>query len=99
MRVEEGLTAGTAQAHLGQVAQTAVLLCRRVIAHVKSIIDASPVKAANMRILLTGHSLGGVVAILAAHDLATQLGLRNTQVRTMFCCNITRFWATNPAAS
>ena len=40
----------------------------------KGIIEASPVKAANMRILLTGHSLGGVVAILAAHDLATQLG-------------------------
>ena len=34
-----------------------------------------------MRILLTGHSLGGVVAILAAHDLATQLGLKDIQVR------------------
>lgn len=30
---------------------------RRVIKHVKGIIDASSVKAANMRILLTGHSL------------------------------------------
>ena len=70
----------SAFAIFSRVSQIAVLLCRRVIAHVASIIEASPVKAANMRILLTGHSLGGVVAILAAHDLATQLGLRNTQV-------------------
>lgn len=55
-------------------------MCRRVIEHVKKIVDASPLKAANMRILLTGHSLGGVVAVLAAHDLATQLGLKNSQV-------------------
>ena len=55
-------------------------MCRRVIEHVKKIVDASQVKAANMRILLTGHSLGGVVAVLAAHDLATQLGLKNCQV-------------------
>lgn len=53
---------------------------RRVIEHVKKVVDASHVKAANMRILLTGHSLGGVVAVLAAHDLATQLGLKNCQV-------------------
>ena len=74
-------------------------LCRRVIAHVKSIIEASPVKAANMRILLTGHSLGGVVAILAAHDLATQLGLRNAQVRAEFCSDVTTNWADEQAAT
>ena len=43
-------------------------------------MDASPVKAANMRVLVTGHSLGGVVALLIAHDLATQLSLHHTQV-------------------
>ena len=80
--------AGTAHVDVSSVAQSTVPLCRRVIAHVKSIIEAGPVKAANMRILLTGHSLGGVVAILAAHDLATQLGLRNTQVRALHCGTI-----------
>ena len=57
-----------------------ILASRRVIQHVKSIMDASPVKAANMRVLVTGHSLGGVVALLIAHDFATQLGLHHTQV-------------------
>ena len=53
---------------------------RRVIAHVHEIIAASGLKAANIRVLLTGHSLGGALAGLAAHDLVTQCGLTNCQV-------------------
>jgi predicted lipase len=45
-------------------------------------MDASPVKPAGMRVLLTGHSLGGALATLAAHDLATHCGLTNCQVYT-----------------
>ena len=44
------------------------------------IIAASGLKAANIRVLLTGHSLGGALAGLAAHDLVTQCGLTNCQV-------------------
>lgn len=43
---------------------------------------ASDVKPAHIRVLLTGHSLGGTLATLAAHDLATQCGLTNVQVYT-----------------
>ncbi|EIE18442.1 hypothetical protein COCSUDRAFT_68209 [Coccomyxa subellipsoidea C-169] len=61
---------------------TANGLNRRVIAHVHEIIAASGLKAANIRVLLTGHSLGGALAGLAAHDLVTQCGLTNCQVYT-----------------
>ena len=57
--------------------------CRRVMGHIRKILDASPMKPSNMRILLTGHSLGGAVAMLAAHDLNTELGFENIQVRAL----------------
>lgn len=46
----------------------------------KELVAASGVKAANIRVLLTGHSLGGALAALAAHDLAMHCGLTNCQV-------------------
>lgn len=48
--------------------------------HVQEIVAASGLKAANIRVLLTGHSLGGALAGLAAHDLVTHCGLTNCQV-------------------
>lgn len=57
--------------------------CRRVMDHIRKILDASPTKPFNMRVLLTGHSLGGAVAMLAAHDLNTELGLKNIQARAL----------------
>ena len=62
------------------VDEGAWLGCRRVIAHVQEIVAASGLKAANIRVLLTGHSLGGALAGLAAHDLVTHCGLTNCQV-------------------
>ncbi|BDA48303.1 probable lipase at C-terminar half [Coccomyxa sp. Obi] len=61
---------------------TANGLNRRVIAHVQEIVAASGLKAGNIRVLLTGHSLGGALAALAAHDLVTHCGLTSCQVYT-----------------
>ena len=46
----------------------------------KGIVEAGSVKPARMRVLLTGHSLGGALAQLCAHELATQCGLESCQV-------------------
>ena len=57
-------------------------VCRRVITHIQSIVAASGLKPSSVRVLLTGHSLGGAVACLAAHDLVTQCGLTSCSVYT-----------------
>ena len=63
---------------------------RRVIEHVKGIVDAGSVKPARMRVLLTGHSLGGAVAQLCAHDLANQCGLKSCQARINLIAHLLR---------
>ena len=65
--------------HCGE--QACARVRRRIVAHVRGIVEAGSVKPARMRVLLTGHSLGGALAQLCAHELATQCGLESCQAR------------------
>lgn len=43
---------------------------QRVLAKVRGIIEGAEIDKQNVRVLVSGHSLGGAIAILAAHDIA-----------------------------
>ena len=59
---------------------------RRVLAHVAALLDSAEDRGA-VRVLCTGHSLGGAVAQLASFDIVRELGVapHNVQVYTYGC--------------
>eukprot|EP00892_Ulva_mutabilis_P005825 jgi/Ulvmu1/3614/UM017_0026.1 len=61
----------------------------RVLAHIAALLDSADDRSA-VRVLCTGHSLGGAVAQLASFDIARELGVspRNIKVYTYGCPRI-----------
>eukprot|EP00892_Ulva_mutabilis_P005824 jgi/Ulvmu1/3613/UM017_0025.1 len=61
----------------------------RVLAHISALLDSADDRSA-VRVLCTGHSLGGAVAQLASFDIARELGVspRNIKVYTYGCPRI-----------
>ena len=62
---------------------------RRVLAHIGALLESAEDRGA-VRVLCTGHSLGGAVAQLASFDIARELGVspRNIKVYTYGCPRI-----------
>ncbi|KAK9788602.1 hypothetical protein WJX73_002360 [Symbiochloris irregularis] len=59
-------------------------LDRQVITHLKELYDTGAVQR-DAQIRITGHSLGGALAMLAAHDIAVELHPPRMQVYTIGC--------------
>eukprot|EP00892_Ulva_mutabilis_P005823 jgi/Ulvmu1/3612/UM017_0024.1 len=61
----------------------------RVLAHISALLDSADDRSA-VRVLCTGHSLGGAVAQLVSFDIARELGVspRNIKVYTYGCPRI-----------
>eukprot|EP00892_Ulva_mutabilis_P005827 jgi/Ulvmu1/3616/UM017_0028.1 len=52
---------------------------RRVLAHISALLDSADDRSA-VRVLCTGHSLGGAVAQLASFDIVRELGVPPQQI-------------------
>ncbi|KAK9788600.1 hypothetical protein WJX73_000156 [Symbiochloris irregularis] len=59
-------------------------LDRQVLTHLKDLYDTGAVQR-DAKVSVTGHSLGGALAMLAAHDIAVELQPPHLQVYTIGC--------------